>query len=138
MSILETQYLSRTVNSDRIIDDLSVVIPESKVLVVVGPSGAGKSSFLRLLNRLDEPTGGTVLFNGEDYRSIPPQTLRKRVGLVPHGLRTSPTKMSTMPRSRGTKSSQADRFADHCHASSGRITTSIRTRSRRTNDRPGS
>jgi ABC-type antimicrobial peptide transport system ATPase subunit len=51
-------------------------------MAVVGPSGAGKSSFLRLLNRLDEPTGGTVLLNSEDYRGIAPRTLRRRVGMV--------------------------------------------------------
>ena len=44
-------------------------------VAVVGPSGAGKSSFLRLLNRLDEPTAGTVLFEGVDYRLIPPREL---------------------------------------------------------------
>jgi putative ABC transport system ATP-binding protein len=48
----------------------------------VGPSGAGKSSFLRLLNRLDEPTGGAVLLNGQDYREFAPQELRRRVGMV--------------------------------------------------------
>src|SRR5438093_6000869 len=45
-------------------------------------SGAGKSSFLRLLNRLDEATGGTVLLDGEDYRAIAPRELRRRVGMV--------------------------------------------------------
>jgi putative ABC transport system ATP-binding protein len=49
---------------------------------VVGPSGSGKSSFLRLLNRLDEPTGGIVRLNGEDYRTLVPQELRRRVGMV--------------------------------------------------------
>jgi ABC-type methionine transport system ATPase subunit len=49
---------------------------------VVGPSGSGKSSFLRLLNRLDEPTGGTVQLNGEDYRKLPPAELRRRLGMV--------------------------------------------------------
>jgi putative ABC transport system ATP-binding protein len=51
-------------------------------LVIVGPSGAGKSSFLRLLNRLDEPTGGTVRLQSIDYRQIPPRELRRRVGMV--------------------------------------------------------
>ncbi|MFC7156596.1 phosphate ABC transporter ATP-binding protein [Halomarina halobia] len=81
--ILETRNLSRTVDGERIVDDVSVEIPESTVLVVVGPSGSGKSSFLRLLDRLDEPTAGTVLVCGEDYRTIPPRELRRRVGLVP-------------------------------------------------------
>jgi putative ABC transport system ATP-binding protein len=48
----------------------------------VGPSGAGKSSFLRLLNRLDEPTGGTVRLDGLDYRELEPRDLRRRVGMV--------------------------------------------------------
>ena len=43
---------------------------------------AGKSSFLRLLNRLDEPTSGTVRLKGIDYRQIPPRELRRRVGMV--------------------------------------------------------
>lgn len=50
--------------------------------MVVGPSGAGKSSFLRLLNRLDEPTGGTVRLKRVDYRQIPPRELRRRIGMV--------------------------------------------------------
>jgi ABC-type cobalamin/Fe3+-siderophores transport system ATPase subunit len=40
--------------------DISVRVQVREVMAVVGPSGAGKSSFLRLLNRLDEPTDGTV------------------------------------------------------------------------------
>jgi putative ABC transport system ATP-binding protein len=48
----------------------------------VGPSGSGKSSFLRLLNRLDEPTSGSVEFKGADYRQIPPRELRRSIGMV--------------------------------------------------------
>jgi putative ABC transport system ATP-binding protein len=80
---LETRHLGRTVDGDRLLEDISVSVPESTVLVVVGSSGAGKSSFLRLLNRLDEPTEGTVLLDSEDYRNLSPRVLRKRVGLVP-------------------------------------------------------
>jgi len=58
------------------------VQPE-EVFVVFGPSGSGKTSLLRLLNRLDEPTAGTVLLDGTDYRDIGPRTLRRRVGWVP-------------------------------------------------------
>ena len=79
---LETRALSRAVGGKLLVDGISVQIPPGEVLAVVGPSGAGKSSFLRLLNRLDEPTGGTVLLNGEDYRGIAPRELRRRVGMV--------------------------------------------------------
>ena len=83
MVMLETRNLTRVVDGERVVDDVSVEVTESEVLVVVGPSGSGKSSLLRLLNRLDEPTEGTVLLAGQDYREIPPRTLRRRVGLVP-------------------------------------------------------
>jgi putative ABC transport system ATP-binding protein len=79
---LETRNLSRAVSGKLLVNDISVQIPPGEVLAVVGPSGAGKSSFLRLLNRLDEPTGGSVLLSGTDYREIPPRELRRRVGMV--------------------------------------------------------
>ncbi|HEX3994246.1 MAG TPA: phosphate ABC transporter ATP-binding protein [Acetobacteraceae bacterium] len=82
MPALETRNLSRAISGKCLVDDISVQIPPGEVLAVVGPSGAGKSSFLRLLNRLDEPTGGTVLLNGTDYREIAPRELRRRVGMV--------------------------------------------------------
>jgi putative ABC transport system ATP-binding protein len=61
---------------------ISVQVHVGEVVAVVGPSGSGKSSFLRLLNRLDEPTGGSVQLNGEDYRKLPPEELRRRLGMV--------------------------------------------------------
>jgi putative ABC transport system ATP-binding protein len=79
---LETRHLSRTVVERVLVSDISVQVQPGEVLAVVGPSGAGKSSFLRLLNRLDEPTGGTVCLNGRDYRELAPQELRRRVGMV--------------------------------------------------------
>lgn len=81
-AILETDHLSREVGGARIVDDVTIAVETGSVLVVVGPSGAGKSSFLRLLNRLDEPTSGTVRFEGRDYRQMPPRELRQRVGMV--------------------------------------------------------
>ena len=79
---VETKNLSRAVVSKVLVSDINVKIQKGEVLAVVGPSGAGKSSFLRLLNRLDEPTEGTVLLDGQDYRAIAPQELRRRVGMV--------------------------------------------------------
>ena len=81
-AILATEHLTREIGGVRIVDDVTIEVRAGELLVVVGPSGAGKSSFLRLLNRLDEPTGGTVLLQGTDYRQIPPRDLRRRVGMV--------------------------------------------------------
>ena len=81
--ILQADDLTREVDGEVIVDSATFAVPAGEVFVVFGPSGSGKSSLLRLLNRLDEPTRGTVHLAGTDYREIPPQTLRRRVGMVP-------------------------------------------------------
>ena len=79
---LEAEHLSRAVVVKVITNNISVQVHVGEILAVVGPSGSGKSSFLRLLNRLDEPTEGVVRLNGQDYREIAPEELRRRVGMV--------------------------------------------------------
>lgn len=83
MTNLRAENLSYEVDGDRILDRVSLDVASGETVAIVGPSGAGKSSLLRLLDRLDEPTGGTVYLDGTDYRTLDPRTLRKRVGLVP-------------------------------------------------------
>jgi putative ABC transport system ATP-binding protein len=80
---LATRNLSRVVDGTALVDDVTIDVAAGDVFVVFGPSGSGKSSLLRLLNRLDEPTAGTVLLDGTDYRTLDPRTVRRRVGLVP-------------------------------------------------------
>jgi putative ABC transport system ATP-binding protein len=79
---LEARNLSRSIGGRVLVSDIGLQVKPGEVLAVVGPSGAGKSSFLRLLNRLDEPTGGTVFLDGHDYHAIPLRELRRRVGMV--------------------------------------------------------
>jgi putative ABC transport system ATP-binding protein len=80
--ILRAEGLRRDAGGRRLVDDVSFQLERGEVLALVGPSGSGKSSLLRLLNRLDEPTGGTVFLGDLEYRSIPPRELRRRVGMV--------------------------------------------------------
>jgi putative ABC transport system ATP-binding protein len=81
-AVLRTENLTRLVGSTTIVNDVSVSVVRGEILAICGPSGAGKSSFLRLINRLDEPTSGTCFLGGTDYRQLPPRELRRRVGLV--------------------------------------------------------
>jgi putative ABC transport system ATP-binding protein len=102
---LEAVHLSRAIVGKVLVDDISVSVHAGEVMAVVGPSGAGKSSFLRLLNRLDEPTGGTVRLDGRDYRELEPRELRRRVGMVMQSANLFPGTVATNvafgPRQRG-------------------------------------
>jgi osmoprotectant transport system ATP-binding protein len=64
------------------VDELSLEVPAGELVVFVGPSGCGKTTTLRLVNRLEEPTSGTVLIDGEDVRATPVHELRRRIGYV--------------------------------------------------------
>ena len=80
--VLRTEQLGRRVGEKWIVQDISLSVHRGELLGLVGASGSGKSSLLRLLNRLDEPTSGTVFLESQDYRQIPSRELRRRVGMV--------------------------------------------------------
>jgi putative ABC transport system ATP-binding protein len=65
-----------------IIKGFSAEIEATGLTAIVGPSGAGKTTLLRLLNRLDDPDGGEVLFEGRDVREYDVLELRRRVQSV--------------------------------------------------------
>jgi putative ABC transport system ATP-binding protein len=65
-----------------IVAGFSAAVPAGRLTVIVGPSGAGKTTLLRLLNRLDDPDAGAVLFGGRDVRSYDVLDLRRRVQVV--------------------------------------------------------
>ena len=80
--VLRTEHLGRRVGDVTVVTDISLDVYHGEMLGIVGASGSGKSSLLRLLNRLDEPTSGTVFLDGQDYRQFSPRELRRRVGMV--------------------------------------------------------
>ena len=82
VALLNVQRLRRVVNGKVILEDISFELRAGEILAILGPSGSGKSSLLRLLNRLDEPSGGSVLLEGRDYRSFSSQQLRRKIALV--------------------------------------------------------
>ena len=65
-----------------IVEGFSARIPADGLTAIVGPSGSGKTTLLRLLNRLDDPDGGSVLLEGRDVRDYDVLDLRQRVQLV--------------------------------------------------------
>jgi putative ABC transport system ATP-binding protein len=79
---LQAEGLGRSVGNKVLVADASFKVLMGETVAIVGPSGSGKSSLLRLLNRLDEPSTGTVFLNAVDYRQVAPRELRRRVGMV--------------------------------------------------------
>ena len=65
-----------------VLQDVDVTIPRHLITVLVGPSGGGKTSLLRLLNRLDDPVRGDILFDGSPIVDYVVTELRRRVALV--------------------------------------------------------
>jgi osmoprotectant transport system ATP-binding protein len=61
---------------------LNLAIPRGELVALVGPSGCGKTTTLKMINRLVEPTGGTVWLEGTDIRSLPVHELRRGIGYV--------------------------------------------------------
>jgi osmoprotectant transport system ATP-binding protein len=96
------------------VDGLSLDIPGGEIVVLVGPSGCGKTTTLKMINRIIEPTGGTITVDGVDVRRQPPHLLRRnigyviqQIGLFPH--RTIAQNIATVPRLLGW---DAARIAD--------------------------
>lgn len=57
-------------------------VPRGQLVVLIGPSGCGKTTTLRMVNRLIEPTAGSIWLEGRDYKSYNPVDLRRRLGYV--------------------------------------------------------
>ncbi len=64
------------------VDDLSLSVPAGEICVLVGPSGCGKTTTMKMINRLIEPTSGTITIDGEDVTKLPAVELRRRIGYV--------------------------------------------------------
>ena len=85
------------------VKELNLTVGEGESCVLVGPSGCGKSTTLRMINRLIEPTSGSVLIDGKDIRDTDPDRLRmgigyviQQIGLLPH--RTVAENIAIVPR----------------------------------------
>jgi len=98
-----TKRYDRDVSGPGAVNDLSLLVPAGGICVLVGPSGCGKTTSLKMVNRLIEPTSGTILIDGRDVRDDDPVALRRRigyviqqVGLFPH--QTIAENVATVPR----------------------------------------
>ncbi len=66
MHMIELSHICKRFGEKEVLDDISITIEKGEIFTFIGPSGTGKSTLLRLINLLDTPTRGSVLFDGRD------------------------------------------------------------------------
>ena len=102
--MIAVEQLTKRFGRNLVLDDISETIREGEKVVVIGPSGSGKSTFLRCLNLLEQPTKGTITFDGtvitdpkvnidairrqmgmvfQHFNLFPNMTIRKNITLAP-------------------------------------------------------
>lgn len=80
--MIEVRELTKRFGTMVAVDAVSLMVNEGELVVLVGGSGSGKTTTLKMINRLIEPTSGTVLVDGQDTRELPAPELRRRIGYV--------------------------------------------------------
>ena len=82
--MIDIKNLSKSFGSNLVLNDISEHISAGEKLVIVGPSGSGKSTFLRCLNLLEQPTKGTITFEGTDITDpkVDIDAIRQQMGMV--------------------------------------------------------
>jgi osmoprotectant transport system ATP-binding protein len=77
-----TSVTKQFADGTRAVDDFSLIIPSRKTTVFVGSSGCGKTTLLRMINRMVDPTSGTIEIDGESILDDDAVKLRRRIGYV--------------------------------------------------------
>ncbi len=82
--MISVKGLKKSFDGTEVLKDITVEINRGDVLCVIGPSGSGKSTFLRCLNMLETPTGGSIIFEGEDLtdKKVNLNIHRQKMGMV--------------------------------------------------------
>jgi phosphonate transport system ATP-binding protein len=84
--MLEVRNLTKVYDDGtKALDNVSFSVPDGAFLAVIGLSGSGKSTLLRCINRLIEPTSGTIVWNGQDITAVPRSQLRavrRQIGMI--------------------------------------------------------
>ena len=83
-NLIRVSHLKKSYGDLEILRDINVDIHRGEVISIIGPSGTGKSTFMRCLNLLEQPTGGSIFVDGEDIlaKGYPVHLMRQKMGMV--------------------------------------------------------
>lgn len=82
--MIDVINLEKSFGDVKVLNGISITINKGDIVAVIGPSGSGKSTFLRCLNCMEDPTGGSIIFNGVDIAdmSVDINIHRRHIGMV--------------------------------------------------------
>ncbi|CQR26025.1 amino acid ABC transporter ATP-binding protein [Streptococcus varani] len=83
-AILEIKHLKKSFGANEVLKDISLAVHKGEVISIIGSSGSGKSTLLRSINLLEEPSGGQIIFHGQDVleKGYDLNTYREKLGMV--------------------------------------------------------
>lgn len=83
-TILEIKHLKKSYGQNEVLKDISLTVEKGQVISIIGSSGSGKSTFLRSINLLEEPSGGQILYHGQNVleKGYDLTTYREKLGMV--------------------------------------------------------
>jgi osmoprotectant transport system ATP-binding protein len=115
--MIEITDLTKSYGDFTAVDGVSLSVPAGQLTVLLGPSGSGKTTLLRMVNRMIEPSSGTVRVDGEDVSAMRPETLRRSMGYVIQNTGLFPNmtirrNVATVPRLLGWERRRTDERVD--------------------------
>ncbi len=83
-ALIEVKHLVKSFGDLEVLKDIDVTVHKGEVVCIIGPSGSGKSTFLRCVNQLETPTGGEIIYKGENLldKKTDIRKFREEVGMV--------------------------------------------------------
>ena len=82
MNEIVLEHLEKSFGDHKVLLDVNLTVNKGEVISVIGSSGSGKSTMLRCINLLEEPTGGTIRYKGDDILTLNLSKYRTQVGMV--------------------------------------------------------
>ncbi|MEO2038712.1 MAG: ATP-binding cassette domain-containing protein, partial [Martelella sp.] len=115
--MIEIDAVTKLYGEARAVDNVSLTVERGELAAIVGTSGSGKTTLMRMINRLVEPTSGTIRIDGRDNRDLPAYELRRGIGyaIQGHGLfphRSVAENIATVPKLLGWDRKKRDERVD--------------------------